>query len=84
MLPFGPTGSSRLGGRAGPLTRTDGADPRSKGVALLTKRGFDAVLMTLLAFHLAAGLPRIWARKAVTNDTGWRRLVGSATLQATS
>lgn len=51
---------------------------------MLTKRGFDAVILTILSFHLAAGIPRMWARRVVREESGWKRLLGSATLQATS
>jgi hypothetical protein len=52
---------------------------------MLTKRGFDAVLMMLLSFNLAAGLPRMWARRAVREKgSPIKRTIAGATLHATS
>lgn len=51
---------------------------------MLTKRGFHAVILTMLSFHLAAGIPRMWARRQLREEQGWRRVAGSAVLQATS
>lgn len=51
---------------------------------MLTKRGFHAVIAITLSFHLAAGLPRMWARRQLREEKGARRVVGSAVLQATS
>lgn len=51
---------------------------------MLTKRGFDVVILTMLSFHLAAGIPRMWARRQLREETGVRRVIGSAVLQATS
>lgn len=53
---------------------------------MLTKRGFDAVLLMLLSFNLASGLPRMWARRAVREEKAShaKRLIGSAVLHATS
>jgi hypothetical protein len=51
---------------------------------MLTKRGFNVVILTLLSFHLAAGIPRMAARRWLKEETGVKRVVGSAILQATS
>jgi hypothetical protein len=52
---------------------------------VFTRRIFDGVLITILAGHLAFGLPRMWARKEqVAGDSGLKSLVGKAILQATS
>jgi hypothetical protein len=52
---------------------------------VFTRRIFDGVLITILAAHVAFGLPRMWARKElVANNSGLRRTVGRAILQATS
>lgn len=53
---------------------------------MFTRRIFDGVIVTILAAHLAFGLPRMWARR-VTRSQGspnWQKVVGSAVLQATS
>lgn len=58
--------------------------PKSNGGALLTKRGFHAVILTMLSFHLAAGIPRMAARRWVREESGTKQILGSAILQATS
>ena len=52
---------------------------------MFTRRIFDGVLITILAAHVAFGLPRMWARKEVAaGNSGAKRLVGKAVLAATS
>lgn len=53
---------------------------------MFTRRIFDGVVLTILGFHLAAGLPRMWARRVVQDSDAprWQRLVAGGTLQATS
>ena len=51
---------------------------------MLTKRGFHAVILTVLSFHLASGLPRMAARRWVREETGVKHLAGEAILGATS
>ena len=53
---------------------------------MFTRRIFDGVLITILAAHLAFGLPRMWARKELVSDQSSKpkRLVGAAVLHATS
>lgn len=55
-------------------------------MAVFTRRIFDGVIFTLLAAHLAFGLPRMWARRVVKDQgsPNWQKVVGSATLHATS
>jgi hypothetical protein len=57
-----------------------------KEAPVFTRRIFDGVIVTMLAFHLAAGIPRMWARRVVRSgdSPNWQKVVGSATLQATS
>lgn len=49
---------------------------------MFTRRIFDGVLITVLAAHVAFGLPRMWARKELA--AGKKRLVPTAILKATS
>jgi hypothetical protein len=52
---------------------------------VFTRRIFDGVLITVLATHLAFGLPRMWSRKELAAGTsGFKKLVGTAVLHATS
>ncbi len=52
---------------------------------MFTRRIFDGVLITILAAHVAFGLPRMWARKELAaGDSGAKKLLGSAVLHATS
>jgi len=52
---------------------------------MFTRRIFDGVLITVLAAHLAFGLPRMWARKElVASNSKGRQLAGKAILHATS
>lgn len=51
---------------------------------MFTRRIFDGVLITILAGHLAFGVPRMWARKEQVAGDGIKSLVGKAILQATS
>lgn len=52
---------------------------------MFTRRIFDGVLITVLAAHVAFGLPRMWARKEqMSSDRGAKRVVGQAILAATS
>ena len=53
---------------------------------MFTRRIFDGVLITVLAGHLAFGLPRMWARKELASDQSSKakRLAGAAVLHATS
>ena len=52
---------------------------------MFTRRIFDGVLITILAAHLAFGLPRMWARKELfAGSSKSKRLVGEAVLHATS
>lgn len=52
---------------------------------MFTRRIFDGVLITILAAHLAFGLPRMWARKELAAGTSKpKKLVGAAVLHATS
>jgi hypothetical protein len=52
---------------------------------VFTRRIFDGVLITVLAAHLAFGLPRMWARKELAAGTSKpKKLVGAAVLHATS
>lgn len=52
---------------------------------MFTRRIFDGVLITVLAAHVAFGLPRMWARKElVAGQSGLKRVVGRAVLAATS
>ncbi len=52
---------------------------------MFTRRIFDGVLITVLATHLAFGLPRMWARKELAaGDSKVKKLVGTAVLKATS
>ena len=52
---------------------------------MFTRRIFDGVLITVLAAHVAFGLPRMWARKElVANNSGLRRVAGRAILAAPS
>ena len=52
---------------------------------MFTRRIFDGVLITVLAAHLAFGLPRMWARKEIAAGTSKsKKLAGQAILHATS
>lgn len=52
---------------------------------MFTRRIFDGVLITILAAHVAFGLPRMWARKELAaGSSGAKQLLGSAVLRATS
>lgn len=52
---------------------------------MFTRRIFDGVLITVLAAHLAFGLPRMWARKELAAGTSKpKKLVSAAVLHATS
>lgn len=52
---------------------------------MFTRRIFDGVLITVLAAHVAFGLPRMWARTSlVSSSSGAKRLAGKAVLAATS
>lgn len=53
---------------------------------MFTRRIFDGVLITVLAAHVAFGLPRMWARKnlASANSGGAKRVGSEAILRATS
>jgi hypothetical protein len=52
---------------------------------VFTRRIFDGVLITVLAAHVAFGLPRMWARKELAaGSSGTKKLVGRAILAATS
>ena len=52
---------------------------------MFTRRIFDGVLITILAAHLAFGLPRMWARKEIAADkSAPKSLLGKAILHATS
>ena len=53
---------------------------------VFTRRIFDGVLITVLAGHLAFGLPRMWARKELASgqSSKSKRLVSTAVLHATS
>ena len=52
---------------------------------MFTRRIFDGVFVTILAAHLAFGLPRMWARKEMAaGKSGTNKLVGQAILHATS
>lgn len=53
---------------------------------MYNRRIFDGVVVTILAFHLATGLPRMWARRVVKDNASpnWQKVVGAATLHATS
>lgn len=52
---------------------------------MFTRRIFDGVLITVLAAHVAFGLPRMWARKELaTGPSGLKKVVGRAVLAATS
>ena len=52
---------------------------------MFTRRIFDGVLITVLAAHLAFGLPRMWARKELAAGTSnGKKLLGTAILKATS
>lgn len=52
---------------------------------VFTRRIFDGVLITILAAHVAFGLPRMWARKELAaGQSPAKKLVGSAVLAATS
>lgn len=51
---------------------------------MFTRRIFDGVVITVMGLNLGLfGLFRIWGRKAVVHDTGWKRTAGAALLQAT-
>lgn len=50
---------------------------------MFTKAIFRGVLLTAASFHLAMGLPRMWAKRVVKEETGAAAVVGSAFLQAT-
>jgi hypothetical protein len=53
--------------------------------SVFTRRIFDGVLITVLAAHLAFGLPRMWARKEVASGKSKiKTLGGKAILHATS
>lgn len=52
---------------------------------MFTRRIFDGVLITILAGHLAFGLPRMWARKELgAGQSKPKQLLGQAILHATS
>lgn len=52
---------------------------------MFTRRIFDGVIIVGLAFHLAMGVPRMWARKELAaGQSGVKKLVGTAFLKATS
>lgn len=52
---------------------------------MLTRRGFDVVLLMMLGGNLAFGLPRHWGRKEVAKQGGGlRKLIGAGVLHATS
>ncbi len=53
---------------------------------MFTRRIFDGVLITILAAHLAFGLPRMWSRKELASDSSSKskRLLSAAVLHATS
>ena len=52
---------------------------------MFTRRIFDGVLITVLAAHLALGLPRMWARKELAaGNSNTKKLAGQAILHATS
>ncbi|HEV3370873.1 MAG TPA: hypothetical protein VG074_15005 [Acidimicrobiales bacterium] len=52
---------------------------------MFTRRIFDGVLITVLAAHLAFGLPRMWARKEIAaGKSKPKNLLGQAILHATS
>ena len=53
---------------------------------MYTRRIFDGVIVTLLAANLAFGLPRMWARRVVKSQGSptWQKVLGGATLHATS
>lgn len=52
---------------------------------VFTRRIFDGVIITVMAAHLAFGLPRMWARKEIAAGTSKsKKLVGAAVLHATS
>jgi hypothetical protein len=52
---------------------------------VFTRRIFDGVLITILAAHVAFGLPRMWARKELAaGSSPGKKLIGSAVLHATS
>lgn len=51
---------------------------------MLTKRGFDAVLIIVLLSHPAIGLARMMARRWTQQESGLREVAGSAILQATA
>ena len=52
---------------------------------MFTRRIFDGVIITLLAAHLAFGLPRMWARKElVAGSSNGKKVLGKAILTATS
>lgn len=52
---------------------------------MFTRRIFDGVIVTLLGFNLAVGLPRMWARRTAKDQgaPSWQRVVGSAILHTT-
>jgi hypothetical protein len=52
---------------------------------VFTRRIFDGVVVTLLGFNLAVGLPRLWARRVVRaqGSPNWQKVVGSAVLHST-
>ena len=59
---------------------------KEREVRVFTRRIFDGVLITMLAGHLAFGLPRMWSRKELAsgNSSKGKRLVSQAVLHATS
>lgn len=71
-------------GKVGPYPEAR-APFANEEVRVFTRRIFDGVLITILAAHLAFGLPRMWARKElVAGSSKSKRLVGEAVLHATS